>query len=180
MLYIELSDQDAFFAPLKRRRGRRPFGTRDPKPDQPLREAVRLVLDGEAKSLRAALIKVLGSGNAHVLDNAYHRLIEKKQALLRAARRAKEIEANDPRQRKIESFDPVRHKDAEPGTYALINQNATDWSKAGVAGWTLAETFGDGEALIRRDLPLGILVPGSAEMKAFDKYCVACFAQFGL
>lgn len=179
MTYIELSDQDAFFAPLKRRRGRRPFGTRDPKHDQPLREAARLFVAGGAKSLRAALIKVLGTDDECVLDGPYHRLIEREQALRGAAECAKEIEDNDPRQRKIGSFDPGRLEDAEIGTYAFINQNSTDWERAGLAGWTPVKGFGHGEILIRRDL-WGVLARGSAEEAAFHERCVAYFAEIGL
>jgi hypothetical protein len=179
MPYIDLSDQvHAYFASQKRKRGRPSFGTRDPKLDRPLREAARLILDGKAKSRRAALIEVLGAVDGRFLDT-YRRLNNRISTLLRAAERAKEIEDNDPRQRKIESFDPVLLKHAEIGTYAFINQNSTDWEKAGGAGWTPVEGFGRGETLIRRDLRR-VIAPGSAEMAAFLENCAADFAQIGL
>jgi hypothetical protein len=60
------------------------------------------------------------------------------------------MEDKDPKQREIESFDLVN--DYERGAYALINQNSTDWAKAGSAGWNSVRGFGHGEMLIRRDL----------------------------
>jgi hypothetical protein len=178
MSYIDLSDQvHTFFASQKRKRGRPSFGTRDPKLDQPLREAARLILDGKAKSRRAALMKVLGTDDPRFSDT-YRRLNKRISPLRRAAERAKEFEDNDPR-KKVESFDPDRLKDADIGTYALINQNSADWEKAGRAGWCPVEGFGDGEMLIRRDLR-GLLVPGSTEMAAYLEQCVAYFARIGL
>ena len=179
MPYIDLSDQvHAFFASQKRKRGRPSFGTRDPKLDQPLREAARLILDGKAKSRRAALIKVLGTDDPRILDTPYRRLNRRISTLRRAAERAKEFEDNNPR-KKVQSFDPDRLKDADIGTYALINQNSADWEKAGRAGWCPVEGFGHGEMLIRRDLRR-VLAPGSAEMAAYLEHCVAYFAQIGL
>jgi hypothetical protein len=136
---------------------------------------VRLFHDGEAKSRRDALRRVSGADDPRFSD-AYRRLNKRFSALMREAERAKEIEDNDPRQRKIESFDPSQHKDAEIGTYAFINQNSTDWEKASRAGWTWVEAFDYGEMLIRRDLR-GIFVPGSAEMATFLKDCAADFAH---
>jgi len=179
MPYIELSDQDSFFAPQKRKRGRPSLGTRDPKHDKPLRKAARLIVDGEAETPHAALIKALGGTDAKGFGDAYRRLRKRKPALLREAQRAKEIEDNDPRQRKIESFDPRLHKGAEIGTYAFVNQNSTDWEEIGGAGWTPVGGFGHGEILIRRDL-LGVLARGSAEEAAFHEECVAYFARIGL
>lgn len=180
MPYIDGSELvHTAFVSQRCKRGRPSFGTRDPKLDRPLREAVRLFLDGKAKSHRDALMKVL-SPDSRAFSDAYRRLNRRRSALLRAAARVKEIEDNDPCQRKIESFDPVLHKDAENGTYAFINHNSAAWEKAGVAGWALVQTFGDGEALIRRDLRRGILAQGSAEMNEFLRYCAAEFAQSGL
>jgi hypothetical protein len=150
MTYTDLADQmQAFFASQKRKRGRRSLGTRDPNLDRPLRQAARLVVHGTAKSGRAALIQVLGEDNAG-LDDHYQRWTERKPALRAAAEYAKDMEDKDPEQREIESFDRVN--DDEIGTYALINQNSTDWAKAGSAGWNSVRGFGHGEVLIRRDL----------------------------
>jgi hypothetical protein len=156
MPYIDLSD---FFASQPRKRGRPSFGTRDPKLDQPLREAAQLILDGEARSGRAALIRVLGKDHPQ-FDDHYKRWTERNSALRRGAERAKErakeFEDNDPR-RKIGSFDAGRLQHAQIGTYALINQNSADWERIGPAGWTPVEGFGYGEMLIRRDFRPGLL-----------------------
>jgi hypothetical protein len=178
MPYIDLADQLEAFLASRKRKGRPSFGTRDPALERPLREAVRLDVEGKARSGRAALMMVLGTDDPS-FEAHYRRWNRMKSALRRAAKRAKEIEDNDPWRRKIESFDPDLLKDAEIGTHAFINQNSKDWGKAGRAGWSSVEGYGHGETLIRRDLR-GLLAPGSHEMAAYLELCAAEFAQIGL
>lgn len=139
------------------RRGRKMFGTCDPKLDVPLRRAARLLIEGKAKSGRDALIKVLGAGNRQ-FDTLYKRWNRKSAALLRQAERVREIEAEWKEkgcghgQVGICSYHPDKSRDLPTRSYALINQNSTDWNASGWDGWHSAEHFGHDEALIRRDL----------------------------
>jgi len=115
-----------------------------------LREAARLFVEDRAKSGRDALVQVL-SNDPRSLESLYKTYREREASLLRQAARVMEIEG-DCGQTAIKSFDRRVHQDATPGTFALINANSTDWDAASRAGWHLAEDFGNGEALIRRDL----------------------------
>jgi hypothetical protein len=145
---------DVYLASPKRL-GRKPFSTQDPAIFRLLREAARLLVEGEAKSDRDALMRVSGGGDRfESLKKKWPRV---RSGLMRGAERARDIEKElkegnlGAGQIKIISFHLSEARKASRGTYALINQNSTDWDPACRAGWHPVEFLGDGEALMRRD-----------------------------